>query len=404
MSVRQGAPGSSRWNTALGSVLIGRRPAALAVSVLVSLSCVSGVPGAAATPGSAEPAKTAPAAGCTTPPAAAPPDQPAAYAVVLVVLDGVRWQEVFDGVDPAMARRYGLGADEVTGAAELMPVLHAALIDRGVAVGAEGFGPAMRASGPHYVSLPGYTEILTGRLPERCADNACSAVDEPTLADEVAVAAGGDGSAVIASWESLERAATCGKGEVLVSAGRHHGRGLDRLGDDEAMAALLAEGAEASSAPGIGDFRPDRFTAEVALRYLATRSPRFLFIGLGEPDEYAHRDDYRGYLDSLRAADRFIGRLAETLSGMGERGARTVVVVTTDHGRSDNFRDHGGFAPESGRVWLVAAGPGVRHAGLLGSRVAHRLADVAPTLRLLLGLAPDPRGSAGKPIEEALAL
>jgi hypothetical protein len=329
-----------------------------------------------------------------------------ASAVVLVVLDGVRWQEVFEGVDPEIARRQGLARDEVVGARALMPTLHDVLIDHGVAVGAPGHGQEMRATGPNYVSLPGYTEILTGRTATRCHDNACDRVSLPTLADELAPldARPRDRAAVIASWESLSRAASSGSGEVLVSAGRHAGHGLDLMRADDTESALLDEASRAPAAPGEADFRPDHYTADIALRYLVTRTPRFLFLGLGEPDEYAHHDDYRGYLESLRAADRTLARLVDTLGQMGERGKRTSIFVTTDHGRSRGFKDHGGFAPESGRVWLVASGEGIAEKGLVHSYEPHRLADIAPTMRVLLGVGPDWREDAGRVIGDVLAL
>jgi hypothetical protein len=356
-----------------------------------------------------------------------PVAEPPASAVVLVVLDGVRWQEVFEGVDPNLARRQGLAPDEVVSARALMPTLHDVLLAHGVAVGAPGHGSEMRATGPNYVSLPGYVEILTGRTPAHCLDNACAGAgewaagegasaegreEEATLADELSLGlpsgtpgAPEGGAAVVASWESLERAASSGWGDVVISAGRHHGRALDRMREDDVERELLEEGAEAPSAPGDADFRPDRYTADLAVRYLATRAPRFLFLGLGEPDEYAHQDNYRGYLEALRVADAALGRLVATLGEMGERGRATSVFVTTDHGRANGFRDHGGFAPESGRVWLVASGAGIADKGLVRSEEPRRLADIAPTMRTLLGLPPpEDREGAGRPIVEALAL
>ena len=84
-----------------------------------------------------------------------------------------------------------------------------------------------------------------------------------------------------------------------------------------------------------------RYTAALALHYLATERPRFLFLGLGEPDEQAHRGSYGGYLDALRQADGIIDELVHTLDRMGERGQRTSVFITADHGRAVDFRDHG---------------------------------------------------------------
>jgi Metalloenzyme superfamily len=378
------------------------RPAAWALFLLVSWSCVAQPPRRIDPPrGSTATATTE----ATAAPRTGAPPEASPSAVVLVVLDGVRWQEIFEGVDPQIARRQGLTREEIVDASALMPTLHDVLVEHGIAVGAPGHGPEMRATGPNYVSLPGYTEILTGRTATSCGDNACQRVPLPTLADELAPRepASGDASAVFASWESLDRAASSGSGDVVVSAGRHAGRGLEALRADETERALLEDAARASPLPGEADFRPDRYTADIALRYLVTRAPRFLFIGLGEPDEYAHQDNYRGYLESLRAADRTLGRLVDALAYMGERGKRTSIFVTTDHGRAASFRDHGGFAPESGRVWLVASGAGVAQRGLARSHEPRRLADIAPTMRALLGVAPDAREDAGRVIEEALA-
>ena len=290
----------------------------------------------------------------------------AADAVVVVTLDGARWQDVFEPSN--------------------MPYLTDVAQTRGAAVGAAGLGE-IRASGPNFVSLPGYTEIFTGRAPAGCRDNDCARVATPTLADEVA--AHGKGAAVFASWECIDRAATtstattnAGANGVVVSAGQ----------DGERM----------SPWPGDGEFRPDRFTARAALSYLEHQRPAFLFLGLGEPDEFAHRGDRLGYLGSLRAADGVIAELFTLLARMGERGARTAVFVTADHGRALDFRNHGGAYPESARVWLVAAGAGIRARGVAPLLGVRYLADVAPTARAVLGLTRDLSPGAGTPLAELL--
>src|SRR5262249_19834631 len=132
------------------------------------------------------------------------------------------------------------------------------------------------------------------------------------------------------------------------------------------------------------------------LAYVAARSPRFLYVGLGDTDELAHRGDYRGYLRGLADCDSFLGALLDRLP----QGA--VVVVTADHGRSVDFRSHGRDRG-SARVWLVAAGGPVPARGIVPSGEAHRLRDIAPTLRPLLGLAPDRAQQAGTPIPELLS-
>jgi phosphopentomutase len=137
----------------------------------------------------------------------------------------------------------------------------------------------------------------------------------------------------------------------------------------------------------------------MALRYLARERPRFLFVGLGEPDEYAHADDYGGYLASLRAADRVLGAIDDVFERTGAWSRGALVFVTTDHGRGNDFRFHGADVPESGRIWLLALGEHVSRPSFPPAWQTHHLADVAPTIRLLAGL--DARG--GTPIASLVA-
>ena len=291
--------------------------------------------------------------------------------VLLIVLDGARWQDIYG--DPA-----------------LMPTLHR-WMSEGVALGAPGVGEPILASGPNFVSLPGYTELLSGRT-SSCTSNECGPSSETTLLDE----ARATGSvAVVSSWESIGNVVARLGTSGFVSCGRGPALGAY----DAATRKLLDEGAAAGPWPGQGAFRPDRLTAALALQVLESRGPRLMFLGLGETDEYAHHGDREGYLAALRHADGVLGRIDETLERTGA-SRRTTVIVTADHGRAEGFRDHGRAWPESSRVWLVAKGGAVPARGYVASPVARRLADVAPTVRQLLGLPGVRAEGAGTPIDE----
>jgi hypothetical protein len=284
--------------------------------------------------------------------------------VVFVVLDGVRWQEVFRGYDPVLAA--GTTTPPL-GAEALTPRLHAIIEERGATLGAPGRG-SIAASGPRFVSLPAYREIFSGQASLDCLDNGCAPIQRTTLVDELRDR-GGQAS-IFSSWPTIARAVARRGDGVFVSTGLSPGDG------------------DVDSFPGDQGFRPDHLTARAALQHLEQAQPDFLFLGLGEPDEYAHRGDYAGYVRSIRAADRTIGELEATLARMGRRGGRTHVFVTTDHGRASTFREHGGAYPESAAVWLVAWGPSFRARGSLVSEKRHRLADLTPTARVVLGLPP----------------
>jgi hypothetical protein len=327
-------------------------------------------------------------------------DERTESAVVLVVLDGVRWQDVFGGADHALSRAHGAAPAAWANPRGLMPNLQHLLETQGVAIGAPGHGAEMATGGAQRISLPSYREIFTGKADPACQSNDCSQPLGRTIADDVYDESGPRDVAVIASWPNIARAASAEPSRFVLTTGRKLVGRADVLRDDETMASLLDAGAHTAPFPGEGDYRPDALTERVALRYLATARPRFLFVGLGDCDEYGHRNDYRSYLGALHDSDAFIGELGATLDAMGARGQHTTVIVTTDHGRAYDFRDHGMWHPESGRVWLVASGADVRGRGLVASPRRHTLSDVAPTVRALLGIAGT---DGGEPIAELAA-
>jgi hypothetical protein len=290
--------------------------------------------------------------------------------VVVVTIDGVRWKEVFEGTDPTRSTH------PVVPASQLAPNLHTLGVDRGAFVGAPGRG-SIAATGPNYISLPGYTEILLGRPSVVCQRNDCPRTTLPTILDEARTT--GAKVAAFASWSPLDLAVTASPGGFVVSCGQ------DELKDDPF--------------PGVGDYRPDRLTADAALHYFEKEAPDVLFLGLGDPDEHAHRNDYEAYIASIRHADDVLGRLIKIIDRQGERGKRTHIIVTADHGREAGFRHHGASA-EAARVWLVAAGPRFQARGAITTKDPRHLADIAPTLRTVLGMPPDTSEAAGSPIDE----
>jgi Metalloenzyme superfamily len=300
--------------------------------------------------------------------AAVPP-----VAVVIVTIDGVRWHEVFDGVDPALAEAHGLPPSGVVGAAELTPNLHRIVATHGAALGAPGHGAPINASGPNFVSLPGYAELLSGRRVTDCKDNLCRGSGRRTLFDDFAAnaARGGSGAVAFTSWPDIAKVAS-------------------------------ERGPLSEPAPRPDTFRPDALTADLAILHLRARTPKFMFLGLGEPDEYGHANDYAGYLRSLRYADQRIGEIDQILQELAARGTRTALFVTADHGRADSFVNHGAQFPESARVWLIAAGSAVHATGYVAAPTPRSLADLAPTVRQITGLPRDANAAAGAPLDELL--
>lgn len=320
--------------------------------------------------------------------------------VVVVTLDGARFQEIFWGIDAAQAREIGSPTRVLENARELMPNLHRLMTEQGAALGA-GQGPHISASGPDFVSLPGYAEIFTGRRVTGCLDNSCPGASFETIADQVAAQSSATKSAIITSWPNIARVGSRSR-RVAISTGRHAGATRRSFERPDAVGDALRAAEAEQPWPGDGDFRRDRFTANLALAYLRAEQPDFLFVGLGETDEFAHQGNYAGYLDALREADRFLGELSAELAARAQQGVKTALFVTADHGRAESFREHGKGYPELARVWLVASGTAVTARGFVASPEQRRLADIAPTLRSVFGLPTDGSRGAGSPLTELL--
>lgn len=302
--------------------------------------------------------------------------------VIVVTLDGVRWQEVFGGVDADLARSAGLPRGALVGAPLLVPNLYAWFFRGGTVLGSPAEGGGFSPSGPHYVSLPAYLELASGG-PTPCFSNDCGVEPAWTFFEEVAerLGKGREDVAIIASWEKIASA------------------GWSRPSSKMTLDAGRADGDRMPAWPGSGGYRPDHYTHARAMDHLAKHAPKLLWVALGDTDEWAHRHDYRGYLASLRSADAALGELMTHLAESGAL-ATTMVLVTTDHGRDSNFADHGGKA--SAATWLAARGGPVAAHGMVPVSRPRHLGDVAPTVLHVLGLPPQACLDCGEPLSELL--
>ena len=221
--------------------------------------------------------------------------------VILITLDGVRWQEVFQGTDPQRDGGHHLTPQR------LLPNLYNYFVEQGVAVGRD---TPIIASGPRFVSLPGYMEITRGHPSTDCQTNSCNPVIDQSVFDLF------NYPAVFSSWSQIKKTVPVG----------------DNIYSDT----------------GKGHYRLDRDTQLAVKTYLDRHTPDFLWVALGDTDELAHQNNYIKYITALRQADDFIGYLVN-------RFPNTTIIVATDHGRSLNFKDHDRDTA-SQRVWLMMRG------------------------------------------------
>jgi hypothetical protein len=327
--------------------------------------------------------------------AAARQTPPRAANVLVVTMDGLRWQELFGGLSAdyltkeaggiadakPVEQRFG-GETPARRRERLMPFFWTVVAKQGQVFGDPAAGSVARVTNGLRFSYPGYNEMLSGFVDPRVNSNDKVPNPNVTVLEWLNRRPGfAGGVAAFASWELLP---------WILNERRS---GIPSNGDGPPVATattdrerLLNEFA-ADLPPYWGSTRFDAPTAFGALEYLRTRKPRVLYVMLGETDEWAHQRRYDLYLDSAWRNDRMIGRLWETAQSMPEYANRTALVLTTDHGRGDapkDWPDHGRDTPASDRIWIAVMGPGVPPLGTRpGGAVTQ--AQVAATIAALLG-------------------
>ncbi len=288
--------------------------------------------------------------------ATAAPVAAAPHNVILLMFDGVRWQEFLHNHPDAIVA----GGDK----APTFPAFWSTLAKQGVVY------EHMTISNRAELSMPAYHSIFAGST-QPCRNNECGRVSVETFPERlVREGFAKEQVATFASWEGIAFAVEHVTGATTVDAGTSSHQ-----------------------------TRLDKDTFPPALSYLKEKKPRFLFISLNDADEQGHEGHYDEYLAALRRYDGWMTELIATLDGMGDYGKNTTLLVTTDHGRGIlwDWRNHGS-RPWARRVWLYARTPGQKATGLTVSGREH--VDIRPTIETLLGFTPQ---GAGRALDEAVA-
>lgn len=334
--------------------------------------------------------------------------------VVLVTLDGVRVQELFGGMDAAVADgpKAGIEDAEVTRARywretpearreALLPHFWRELAPLGMVLGNPAKGSRVTVRNSQWFSYPGYSEILTGRPQPEVQSNDLVRYDHETVLQYVKRKLNLKSTEVaqIGSWDGFEMAASSVDGAFFMSGARElvperlSTPAMDRIG--RLRERVLEVWEESSN---------DVLTFELALEYLKTHRPRLLWIGLGQTDDWAHAARYDRVLDDLHLTDELLAELWRTLQSLDGYRDRTTLLVTTDHGRGNtpqSWTDHDFGIEGSQNIWIAVLGPDTPDRGEVASRGVTQ-SDVAATILKLMGLDPkDYDENAGPPIPES---
>jgi len=319
--------------------------------------------------------------------------------VLLVTIDGLRWQEVFRGADDAYANKEFGGVSDralvdmqkefaVGTPAErrrvLMPFVWGEIARQGQIFGNRDLGSPMRVTNPAQVSYPGYNEMLTGVADPRILNNARLPNPNITVLEWLNGRPGFEGKVVpLAAWNVFSSIFNVERSHLPLWLTNQHSDPA------QASARLLDIEQWMEDIPTKGrDENYDGFVYHAAVDMIDTKAPRLLFVGLGEPDTHAHGRAYDKYLGSIRRADRFIRQFWEKLQALPQYRGTTTLVVTVDHGRGNSPKDwanHNPQSPGSDETWLMVLGPDTPPQGEWQDHPMLTTGQVAATVARLLG-------------------
>jgi len=292
--------------------------------------------------------------------------------LVIITLDGLRWHEVFGGVDPevvfdtryvkdtaALAAKYWRDTPEERRAA-LMPFTWDYIASHGYLLGNRWKDSRMQVSNHMNFSYPGYSELFCGYADdERVHSNDPKPNPNTSVLEVVNRDPRYKGSVMVyTSWESIRFAVNNERGGIPASvafepnASPKPSPGLIML--DEMNKGMTVK-------PFGNTVRLDAFTYGYALETIRNDHPKVLYIGFGETDEWSHKGEYDTYVEIAHISDAFFKGIVEACESDPFYKGKTTYIITCDHGRGEGFlfQGHGRGVKASEQTWFMEFGPGV---------------------------------------------
>jgi len=316
--------------------------------------------------------------------------------VIFVMMDGMRWQDVFRGADPDLLNKEhgGVGnveeikrdfwRDTPQGRREaLMPFVWGEIAKKGQIYGNRDRGSDAYVTNGFNFSYPGYNEILCGFPDPRVDSNDKKPNPNVTVLEWLNRKPAYAGKvAAFAAWDTFPSILNVGRSSLVVNAGYDPLTIPPMNPRIELLNRLKIE-------TNVLDEEPmDATTFHTAIEYVRLHQPKVLYLSLGESDEWAHAGRYDLYLRSSQRFDQFVKELWETVQSMPEYRGTTTLILGVDHGRGvapTEWRGHGQKVPDSKNVWMAFLGPDTRALGERSKVAPITQSQIAATLAALLG-------------------
>jgi len=328
--------------------------------------------------------------------------------LVIVTLDGMRWQEVFSGADTTILKikkftKDSSGTNNNFGAnseqerrQKLFPFLWNTVVKQGQLYGNRWVNNNVDNANKYKFSYPGYNEIFTGYADTLVNSNDKIWNKNTNVLEFINKQNGYENKvAVFATWDVFPYIFNSKRNGLYVNAD------VDTLKFKNANLQLINDMQFLTTKPI--DVRPDVFTYFAAREYMKAYKPKVLYIAFDETDDFAHAGEYGQYLKSAHAEDAMIADLWNYIQSSKEYKNKTTLIITCDHGRGDiikeNWQHHGEKVKDAGQIWIAAIGPDTKPLGEIKTAGLLFQKQLAATFATILGFNFKSNNEVATPIE-----
>jgi len=314
--------------------------------------------------------------------------------IIIVTLDGMRWQEIFRGVDTALmsGKKYVADSQQIANQfwdnqleerrKKLFPFIWNVVAQKGQLLGNRDYKNYVNCSNRYKFSYPGYNEMFTGYPDTLVNSNDKRWNQNENVLEFLHQFKEHKGKiAAFTTWDVFPYIFNNKRNGLYVNADK------DSFNFQTPELQLLNDMQFITTRP-IG-VRPDVFTYFAAREYLKQYKPDVLYIAFDETDDFAHSGKYDQYLMSAHAEDKMLADLWALLQKLPEYQGKTTLIVTTDHGRGNydinNWKHHGEKIKEADEIWIAAIGASIPAKGELQMPAQYFQKQIASTIAAMMG-------------------
>ncbi|OIP83301.1 MAG: hypothetical protein AUK44_05810 [Porphyromonadaceae bacterium CG2_30_38_12] len=313
---------------------------------------------------------------------------------ILVTIDGLRWQELFNGADSSFLHNKKLvgnydqyatkywNKNQTDRRKMLMPFIWDVVQKKGQIYGNRSIGSFVNVKNPYWFSYPGYNEIFTGFADVRINSNEFGPNPNVSVFEALNQSPEFKGRvAAFASWDAFNDILNTKRSGLVVNAAFQKLEGL------KSNNIALMNNMQTKLPDIFNGVRLDALTFYMGFEYLKEKNPRVLFLGFDETDDFGHGGRYGDYLNSAHYTDEFLSTLWNWIQNNPTYKDKTTLLITCDHGRGEGFdgwRSHSSKTAHSDETWLAVIGPDTPAVGEV-SKGQYYNNQYAKTIAALLG-------------------